>query len=78
LPWDTQALRVVRITPMANVVLGRNVYEVEAALVGAPPAGLRPGLQGTAHLLSGTAPRVWNWTRRLVDAARLFWWEFFG
>jgi Barrel-sandwich domain of CusB or HlyD membrane-fusion/GAF domain len=78
LPWDTQALRVVRITPMASVVLGRNVYEVEAALVGGQPAGLRPGLQGTAHLKAGTAPRVWNWTRRLVDAARLFWWEVFG
>jgi multidrug resistance efflux pump len=78
LPWDTQALRVVRITPVANVVLGRNVYEVEATLVGAPPDGLRPGLQGTAHLQSGSAPRVWNWTRRLVDAARLFWWELFG
>lgn len=78
LPWDTLALRVVRITPVATVAQGRNVYEVEATLSGAAPAGLRPGLQGSALLQAGQAPRLLNWSRRLVEAARLAWWEVFG
>ena len=48
LPWDTQALVVERITPLAKAVDGRNVFEVEARLL-APRADLRPGLLGRAE-----------------------------
>ncbi len=82
LPWRTQAIRVTRITPMAAVVDGRNVYEVEAALHA--PAGsdsaadLRAGLQGSAQIATGRAPLLWNASRRLVQALRLLWWEWLG
>ncbi len=80
LPWQTQAIRVARITPMATVLDGRNVYEVEAELL--PGAGgraeLRAGLQGSAQIVSGSAPLLWNWSRRLVQALRLVWWEWLG
>jgi len=77
LPWDTQPLRVARITPVGTPVEGRNVFEVEAELL-THPVGLRPGLQGTAQIATGNAPTLWRWTRRLVESARLAWWEWLG
>jgi multidrug efflux pump subunit AcrA (membrane-fusion protein) len=77
LPWDTLPLRVNRITPVATAVEGRNVFEVEAELLDRP-AGMRPGLQGTARIEAGAAPTLWQWTRRLVEQARLAWWEWWG
>jgi hypothetical protein len=40
--------------------------------------GLRPGLQGTARIDAGSAPTLWQWTRRGVEALRLTLWEWFG
>jgi multidrug efflux pump subunit AcrA (membrane-fusion protein) len=77
LPWDTLPLRVGRITPMATPVEGRNVFEVEAALL-APAPGLRPGLQGSAQIGVGQAPTLWRWSRRVVESLRLTAWEWFG
>ncbi len=77
LPWQTQAIRVSRITPMATVVDGRNVYEVQAELESSG-AELRAGLQGSAHITTGQAPALWNASRRLVQALRLLWWEWLG
>jgi multidrug resistance efflux pump len=77
LPWDTHAIKVVRITPMATVVNGHNVYEVEAALSQATP-DLRPGLQGSAHIVTGSAPMLANWSRRLRESLRRAAWEVTG
>ncbi len=66
LPWDSVPLRVVRLTPMATVLDGRNVFEVEAELLGAAPA-LRPGLRGVARIDVGRGPLLGVWTRRLTD-----------
>jgi hypothetical protein len=55
LPWDTLAVKVTRVTPMANAVEGRNVFEVEAAL-DAQPDTLRPGLRGVARIAVGREP----------------------
>jgi RND family efflux transporter MFP subunit len=77
LPWDTLPLRVARITPVATPREGRNVFEVEAELL-EQPAGLRPGLQGTARITAGEAPTLWRWSRRLVESLRLAWWEWVG
>ena len=77
LPWQSTPMQVVRITPVATVADGRNVFEVEAALLEAG-AGLRPGLQGSAQIVVGEASTLWRWTRRLVESARLTAWEWFG
>lgn len=79
LPWDTIALRVVRITPIATAVEGANVFEVEAELPGAPAtAGLRPGLQGRAKLVVGRQPLLVSWTQPLLDKLRLLGWRWIG
>ena len=77
LPWDTQPIRITRITPMASVLDGRNVFEVEAALQG-PGAGLRPGLQGTAHIVVGERSWLAAASRRVIDATRLALWSWWG
>ena len=77
LPWNALPVRVKRITPIANALEGRNVFEVEAELL-EQSADLRPGLQGSARIVAGTQPLLWSWSRRLVDAARLTLWEWLG
>ncbi|MFZ2651430.1 MAG: HlyD family efflux transporter periplasmic adaptor subunit [Burkholderiaceae bacterium] len=77
LPWNSLAVRVKRITPIASALEGRNVFEVEAELL-EHSAELRPGLQGSARILAGRQTMLLNWSRRLVEATRMTWWEFFG
>lgn len=77
LPWDTLAVTVARITPMATAVEGRNVFEVEARL-DAQPDTLRPGLRGVARIAVGREPLLWAWTHRLVEWLRLGAWSWLG
>ena len=77
LPWDTLPLKVVRITPMASPMEGRNVFEVEANLESQPDT-LRPGLQGVARISVGEAPVLWAWTHRLGEWLRLKAWGLWG
>jgi hypothetical protein len=77
LPWHTLALQVVRITPMAKAVEGRNVFEVEARLA-ASQADLRPGLAGTARITVDRSPWLWNVLRRPLGALRLAAWKWLG
>jgi multidrug efflux pump subunit AcrA (membrane-fusion protein) len=77
LPWKTLPLRVTRISPVAQAVEGRNVFEVEATLL-ERPADLRPGLQGHARLDAGRTPMGWRWMRRLVESVRLTLWAWWG
>ena len=81
LPWDTLALRVTRVSPLAKAVDGRNVFEVEAELQATGKAlhsGLRPGLQGTARLDAGHASPLLHLLRRGLGAVRVAWWEWLG
>ena len=77
LPWQSLAVRVKRIAPIAVVAEGRNVFEVEAELP-ARSADLRPGLQGNARIHHGSRPLLLAWSDRLVDAMRIKVWEWFG
>lgn len=77
LPWDTLAVKVARVTPMASAVEGRNVFEVEAAL-DTQPDNLRPGLRGVARIAVGREPLLWAWTHRLVEWLRLGVWSWLG
>lgn len=75
LPWDWVDLSVRRITPMAQVVEGRNVFEVEAD-VRADAGELRPGLRGVARIDVGRAPPLQVWARRLLDHLHRFAWRW--
>lgn len=66
---------VSRITPMASARDGRNFFDVEGRLDGAPD-GLRPGLQGIARIEAGRRTVAWIWTHRLLDWARLAAWSW--
>ncbi len=63
------ALRVTRITPLAEAREGRNAFRLEAEL-DAPAPGLRPGMEGVARIDAGEALLSWIWTRRLIDWLR--------
>jgi RND family efflux transporter MFP subunit len=73
LPGERLAFTVRRISPVALTTAGRNAFEVEAAF-DAPPAGLRPGLQGVAKIEAGAQPLGWIATHRIGDWLRLKLW----
>ena len=81
LPWDSLALRVARITPMATTLEGRNVFEVEAEFTQTPSltqTKVRPGLSGHARIHVGQRPLLVGWVMRAADRMRLAWWSWFG
>lgn len=75
LPWDELPVTVQRLTPVARVVEGRNVFEVEATLTGTQPPELRPGLLGAGRITVGRQPLAWRALRALYTEARLLWWK---
>ena len=76
LPWDSIALAITRVTPVARLDEGRNGFEVEASLAPADAARVRPGLQGVARIEVGRATLGWIWGHRLLDRVRLAWWRW--
>lgn len=77
MPDRALPIQVTRVTPMAQVVDGANVYRVEASLEGNAPV-LRPGLNGVADIDTGREPMLkvaWRW---LSDRARMLWWRWGG
>lgn len=77
LPWESLSIRVVRVSPIAVVADGENVFEVEAELLGTS-GELRPGLQGVAKIEAGKRPLLASWSRRALDWARLTLWSWTG
>jgi multidrug efflux pump subunit AcrA (membrane-fusion protein) len=77
LPWESLPIRVVRVSPIAIVADGDNIFEVEAELLGATDA-LRPGLQGIAKIGAGKRALAASWSRRALDWARLTLWSWTG
>lgn len=78
LPWDTMPLRVVRITPLARQVDGRNIFEVEAEFTAPVPAQVRPGLMGQAKVEVDRHPLIWSWLRPVVNRVKLGLWSWLG
>jgi multidrug efflux pump subunit AcrA (membrane-fusion protein) len=76
LPWEAIGIEVVRVTPVARVAEGRNVFEVEAKMDAAATARVRPGLQGAARIEVGSAPLLWIWTHRAIETTRLAFWRW--
>ncbi|MBX3682132.1 MAG: HlyD family efflux transporter periplasmic adaptor subunit [Thauera sp.] len=77
LPWDALPVRVERVAPMASVVDGENVFDVELSLEKSAH-GLRPGLQGVAKLRVGSKSLVARWGGPLLDWIRFQWWRWGG
>ncbi len=55
---------------------GRNLFQVEATLVGAAPPRLRPGMEGVGKIDAGERGLLWIWTHRFTNWVRLKWWEW--
>jgi RND family efflux transporter MFP subunit len=72
-PGRSLPLVVERVTPVARVAEGRNLFEVEARLVDAP-ANLRPGMQGIARIEVGEQRLLSALGGGLADWLRLRWW----
>lgn len=76
LPWERIGMRITRITPIARVAEGRNVFEVEARMDESAATRVRPGLQGAARITVGEAPLIWIWTHRALATLRLALWRW--
>ncbi|MCC8191418.1 MAG: HlyD family efflux transporter periplasmic adaptor subunit, partial [Planctomycetes bacterium] len=76
-PDEKIPFRVLRITPMAELVKQKNVFRVQAELVD-PPAWMLPGLEGVAKIDVEERLLVHIWTRRAVNWVKtklwLWWW----
>lgn len=77
LPWETLPLTIVRVSPVARAVEGRNVFEVEASVDAAAAALLQPGWLGQGRVEVGQAGLGWQALNRLSSALRLWWWRWF-
>ncbi len=77
-PNERIPIRIERITPMAEVRDGANVFEAEARLSNADARHLRPGLQGIAKIQAGAKPWLWVTTRQLRRWIAFEWWARFG
>jgi RND family efflux transporter MFP subunit len=77
LPGERLAFTVTRISPVSVTHEGRNAFEVEAAF-DAPPAGLRPGLEGVAKIEAGSQPLAWIITHRWAEWLSLKLWGWVG
>lgn len=76
-PDDTLAIRLERLTPLASVVDGRNVFEGHAQLL-SDAAGLRPGLQGFAKFALAEQPLAVLIGERLTTWLRFVVWRHLG
>ncbi len=75
LPGERFDLTVEKVTPVAQILDGRNVFRVEARLDGNESA-LRPGMEGVGKIGVGRRRFLWIWTHGLVDWLRLQLWSW--
>jgi biotin carboxyl carrier protein len=81
LPWDTLAIQVGRVTPIARTVDGNNVFEVDARLApqaAADASRIRPGLEGVAKLNVAERPLAWGLSHRVAEWLRLKAWSWWA
>ena len=75
LPGELLTVQVEKITPVATTEEGRNLFRVEATLLGSSSA-LRPGMQGVAKVDVEQRNLFWIWTHKLAYWIRLWWWSW--
>jgi RND family efflux transporter MFP subunit len=76
MPDRVLPIQVKRITPVAVQRDGRNLFAVEASILGAAPPGLRPGMEGIGKVVVGERSLLWIWTRGFIDWLRLAVWNW--
>ena len=76
IPDRRQRITVRRITPVATQRDGMNLFEVEAAIEGGAPPGLRPGMEGVGKVVVGERSLLWIWTHQFIDWLRLALWRW--
>ncbi len=72
-PGAELPITVTRVNPVAQPREGANVFVVEATLDEVPD-WLRPGMTGTARLNDGWSTLLWELSRPMVDAFRMWAW----
>ena len=77
-PQRPVAIEIRRITPMAQVRDGANVFPAEARIVDNDTALLRPGMVGVARIDAGERSLLWTMLRRSIDWFRFKLWVWFG
>jgi RND family efflux transporter MFP subunit len=75
LPGTSYPMRTGRVTSVASVEDGRNVFRVEAEILGEPEE-LRPGMKGLAKIDIDRRPLAVVWTRNAVNWLRLALWRW--
>jgi multidrug efflux pump subunit AcrA (membrane-fusion protein) len=80
LPWNDLEVKIERISPMAVVREGHNVFEIEASISRADQqeviAQLRPGLRGVAKVNVGEDSIMNTYARRTAEAVQRAWWRW--
>jgi RND family efflux transporter MFP subunit len=76
MPEQTLDFSVEKITPISTASEGRNYFRVEANLAAAPPALLRPGMEGVAKIDAGRRNLFWIWTHKITYWIRMFFWSW--
>ena len=66
---------VRRVTSVAEIDAGRNIFRVEGVVDGAPE-GLRPGMEGVAKIVVGKQSYAYIWLHSLIDRARMLIWTW--
>ncbi|WP_163933382.1 efflux RND transporter periplasmic adaptor subunit [Paraferrimonas sp. SM1919] len=74
MPGQGLNFTVKRLTPMAEVVDGQNIFKVEAELDEAPQ-WLRPGMQGAGKVEIEQRSYLWIATRNFVHWFKLWFWS---
>ncbi len=75
LPTRQMPFVVDKVTPIAEVRGGRNVFRVEGRLTENPPE-LRPGMEGVGKIEIGERNIAWIWLHQLMDGLRLWSWRW--
>jgi biotin carboxyl carrier protein len=71
-PWP---FVVDKITPIAEVKSGRNVFRVEGLLTQSSER-LRPGMEGIGKIEISRRSQLWIWTHSLIDWLRIWGWQW--
>ncbi len=75
LPDRALPFAVSSVTSVATQVDGRNVFRVEAKVLG-DATRLRPGMEGVGKVVVGQRNLLWIWTHNFVDWVRLTLWTW--
>jgi RND family efflux transporter MFP subunit len=75
MPGQQFPLQIEKITAIANVKDGANIFRVEASL-NDTTALFRPGMEGVAKIQAGRSNLLWIWTHEMRDWLRLKLWTW--